>query len=119
LWEQRLRADRREREAHFVAIHFLAAEANHESDPDGPRDYASLLAPWGGSDSALGSPFADGLDYRPQNGSFTLEEPKARRISLFRVDRLIASDRRWPRWESSGEYARKFPEQEAPPHGYE
>ncbi len=71
-----------------------------------------------GETSGLMKPFPDGLVYRPQGKSFTLEEPGARWISWLRKDRLVATDRRWPRWESSGEHARKFPEQVIPP-GFE
>lgn len=114
-----LEVQRKERESHFVAIHFLAEEVSQEGNPEGPRDYRRLLEFWGGTaGSSLGDPFVDGLDYRPLGGGFILEEPRRRRVSLLRSDRLIATDRNWPRWESTGEYARKFPGQEVPPPGY-
>ncbi|MBB5353139.1 hypothetical protein HNR46_003392 [Haloferula luteola] len=119
MWQRRLLADRREREAHFVAIHFLAVEARQEADSDGPTDYETLLESWGGPNSELGRPFVEGLDYEPLNGAFSLAEPNPRRVTLLRSDRLIATDQNWPRWEQSGEYARKFPEQDVPPLGFQ
>ena len=118
--DQRLKAQRSEREAHFVTIHFIAAEAAAEAEDDeGAKDLEGLLRLSGGKDSVLLRPFPQGLVYKPNGGSFTLEEPRARNISLLKKDRLIGTDRKWPRWESSGEYARKFPEQEVPGKGYE
>ena len=115
--QQRLVADRDERERNIIAIHFLAAQANY--DGERAMDIDGLLKHFGGKDSVLMRPFPDGLVYKGDGESFTLEEPRPRRISLFRKDRLIATERKWPRWESSGEYARKFPEQEVPVSGYE
>jgi hypothetical protein len=115
---QRLKAQRWEREANFIALHFLAAVAAGE-DGEGAKDLGELLRLYGGKDSVLLRPFPHGLVYKPNGDSFTLEEPQAQSISLLKKDRLIGSDRKWPRWESSGEYARKFPEQQVPENGYE
>jgi hypothetical protein len=118
VWSQRLASERQERERHFIAIHFLAAEAAMEDGED-PKDFDGLLRSSGGRTSPLARPFPDGLLYRRNGSSFTLEEPEARRVSLLRTDRLLGSDRSWPRWESSGVPAKKFPEQQVPPSGYE
>lgn len=119
VWRRNLEIGCRERESHFVAAYFLAGEASREVDPDGPKNIDDLMRPYGGSQSGLLKPFVDGLVYHPQGETFTLEEPSSHRVSLFRSDRLISTDRKWPRWESTGEFARKFPEQKAPTTGYE
>lgn len=119
VWSRNLEMGCRERESHFIAAYFLAGEASREVDPDGPKNIDDLMRPCGGFESGLLKPFADGLVYHPQGETFTLEEPSSHRVSLFRSDRLISTDRKWPRWESTGEFARKFPEQKVPPPGYE
>ncbi len=118
IWNRRLGADRQERESHFIAIYFLAAEATQEGE-DGPNNDEELVSLWSGPNSPLGKPFPDGLVYRRHGSSFTIEEPEARWISLLRKDRLVGSERKWPRWESSGGYARKMDGSEVPPAGYE
>ena len=118
-WNHELISERQDRESHFIAVHYLAASAAQENDPHGPTDFDALLAPWGGRGSALGKPFPDGLVYRPRGTSFTLEEPVARLVSLLRKDRLIATERKWPRWESAGDYARKAPGDPVPKQEYE
>jgi hypothetical protein len=115
---QRLMADRSNRESSFIAIHFIAADAATE-DGDAPENLESLLKHFGGKESVLLKPFPDGLVYQAGGGSFTLEEPRARRITLLKKDRLTGSDRKWPRWESSREYARKYPQQQVPVSGFE
>ena len=119
LWisDQRLKAKRWEREANFVTLHFLVAIAAEE-EGEATRDLDSLLELYGAG-TVLMRPFPDGLVYQWKGKSFTLEEPRARSVSLLKRDRLIATDRRWPRWERSGEYARKFPGQVVPDRGYE
>ena len=116
--DQRLKAQRSEREANFIALHFLAAGEAKEYG-EGSKILENLLRFPGGNRDGLLRPFPQGLVYKPNGGSFTLEEPRGRNISLLKKDRLIGTDRKWPRWESSGEYARKFPEQEVPGKGYE
>ena len=118
IWNKRLGDDRQQRESHFIAIHFLAAEATQEGE-DGPKDYEELVSRWSGPNSLLAKPFPDGLVYKPHGSSFTLEEPQARWISLLRKDRLVGSERKWPRWESSREYAKKLACSKVPPKGYE
>jgi hypothetical protein len=118
IWNRRLGADRQQRESHFIAIHFLAAEATQEGE-DGPKNYEELVSLWSGPNSPLGKPFPDGLVYKPHGSSFTLEEPQARWISLLRKDRLVGSERKWPRWEPSGDYAKKMASSKVPPKGYE
>ena len=115
---RRLEAERQERESHFIAIHFLAAEATQQGD-DGPKDYEELVRLGSGPNSPLAAPFPDGLIYKPHGSSFTLEEPNARWISLLQRDRLVGSERKWPRWESSGEFAKKMASSKVPPKGYE
>lgn len=116
--KQRLAAERDERQGDFIAIHFIAVGAASEYG-EMPKDLDGLLEHHGGKHSVLMRPFPDGLVYKTDGDSFTLEEPRARRVSLFKKDRLIGTNRKWPRWEDSGEYARKFPEQEVPASGYE
>lgn len=117
--DQRFAGQKRARESHFIAIHVLATDALRERDAAGPLDYDGLLEPWGGRQGGLGKPFPDGLVFRIEKGGFLLEEPGRRRISLFQSDRLMATDRKWPRWETSGELARKWSEQAVPSDGFE
>ena len=119
VWNQRLDVERRSREAHFVSIHFLVSEAVQEGPEFVREDLNQLLDPFGGLDSGLMEPFADGLLFRPAGQRFVLEEPAERRVSWRSWDRLVATERDWPRWEKSGKLARKFVGQEVPPRGYE
>jgi len=114
---QQISASRHERESTFIMLHFMIAGAL--ADGDAPKDFESFLQPFGGRQSGLMKSFPDGLVYKADGSSFTLEEPRPREVALFKKDRLIASERKWPRWESSGEYARKFAGQEVPASGYE
>lgn len=112
---------RREREAYFITIHYLAGSILREKGPSDPKNFDDLIRPYDGMHTNLSELFPEGLVYRREGKSFILEEPYAQRVSLFRSDRLIATDKKWPRWERSGEYANKFPEKgpfELPP-GYE
>ena len=118
VWKRYLEVGRQARESHFVAVYFLAGEASREVDPDGPKNIDDLVRLYGCPESGLLQPFPLGLVYHPQGETFTLEEPTSRRVSIFRSDRLISTDRKWPRWESTGEFARKFSGQEVPPPGY-
>lgn len=121
LRHQYLDSVKREREAYFISIHWLAANAVLEGDPEGPENFDDLIRPYEGMHASIAELYPEGLVYLPQATSFTLEEPSARPVSLFHSDRLIATDKKWPRWEDSGEYANKFPE-EGPfvlPPGYE
>ncbi|MES2996731.1 MAG: hypothetical protein V4733_07970 [Verrucomicrobiota bacterium] len=52
-------------------------------------------------------PFPEGLHYQASGKSFILAEPRPRWISLFRKDRLIATDSKLPSWERSRELAPK------------
>lgn len=52
-------------------------------------------------------PFPLGLDFKWTDRGWTLTEPAPRRVSLFRQDRLVASDKDFPHWEASGERASK------------
>jgi len=114
---QQISASRHERESTFIMLRFMIAAALE--DGDAPKDFDSFLQPFGGRQSGLLKSFPDGLVYKTDGSSFTLEEPRPREVELFKKDRLIASERKWPRWESSGEYARKFAGQEVPASGYE
>ncbi|RYD35738.1 MAG: hypothetical protein EOP85_18780 [Verrucomicrobiaceae bacterium] len=117
LWDRHLSNGREERERHFIAVHTIASEASWDAQ-DAPADLAALLDKSAGARSLM-RPFPESLIYRPEGASFTLEEPRARLISWLRRDRLIATDRNWPRWETSGLYARKSSDQEVPPSGFE
>ena len=111
----RIRIDREERERHFISVHFVAIEALSAPDDDAPKTIEELMERYaGGPDSALLRPFRHGLTYRPVNGGFELSEPKKEFVTLFRRDRLIASDHAWPHWESSGRKIWKFPGQKIP-----
>ena len=118
VWSRYLEIERQARESHFIAAYFLAGEELKEVDQAASKNIDDLIKSYGGSESALLMPFADGLVYNPQGRKFTLEEPTSRRVSLFRSDRLISTDQKWPRWQATGRLARKFPEQEVPPLGY-
>lgn len=111
---KRLIAQKQQRERHMVVVYYLALM----SDSKHPRTYATNLdgtvQEFGAAVSALLKPFPDSPVYHGSGKTFTLEEPRPRRVSLFHSDRLIATESKWPRWEYSGEYARKFPEQEIP-----
>jgi len=119
VWDRNLAAEMRERESNFIAIHFLASEILREGSSAGPRDFGGLLKLHGGPSSTLAKPFPNGLLYHSDKTSFILEEPEARRVSIFRSDRLVATERKWPLWEVAQRYARKFPEQPVPPEGFE
>ena len=116
--DQRLKALKREREAHFLT---LLSMAEYGAEENGAEENVleNVLKSSGGNDYRFLKPFPDGIVYKTNGKSFTLEEPGTRFVSLLKKDRLIATDRKWPRWESSGEYARKFPGQEVPGKGYE
>ncbi|MEK7951769.1 hypothetical protein WKV53_14725 [Luteolibacter sp. Y139] len=120
IWRQRLVVEREDREAYFVTIHFLAAAAAGEGE-DAPKDLEEVFngSAGKGGGAVLMKHFPDGLVYKADGESFTLEEPRVRYVSLWKKDRLIGTDKRWPRWEGSGEYARKFAGQEVPGSGYE
>lgn len=125
LWSRFVRMERGAREGHFITIHFLAHEASLEAswgdladDPKPPEDIDGLLLASGGQAGRL-QHFPYGIVYRPQGSSFTLEERRPAWVSLWGKDRLVATERKWPRWEATGEYARKFPDQAVPPSGFE
>jgi hypothetical protein len=99
-----LRSVRQEREAHFIAIHFLVMDYMRESYGGFPKTWSESPATEGG----LMSPFPDGLSYTSDGTTFSLAEPKPRFVSLFCKDRLVASDKTAPHWESSGIPASKF-----------
>lgn len=87
---RRLAAERREREAHFIAIHAVAMEARANAGV--PEDFDGLMEAHGGRESPLPRPFPDGLVFHVQGASFLLEEPRARPVSLWRKDRLVATN---------------------------
>ncbi len=113
----RIRIDREERERHFVTVHFIAMESVGAPDDEAPKTIEELMEMYaGGSHSALLKPFSNGLEYRRTDGGFEIAEPRQDTVSLLRRDRLIASDRDWPHWESSGAKVWKFPGQAIPPN---
>ncbi len=117
IFSNRIRIERGERERHFVSVHFLAIAAMkefHDDEPT-PENIDDLLERSGGGPGLLLlKPFDDGLTYRAVGKGFKLAEPHRRLTSLFRRDRLVASDHEWPHWEVSGAYAWKFPGQTIP-----
>ena len=116
--ERSIRINCEERERCFVAVHFIAMGAAREPDDEAPKTIQELMKRHGwGPSSALLKPFSHGLIYQAAEGGFELAEPSKEFVSLFRRDRLIASDSAWPHWESSGRMAWKFPGQKIPP-GY-
>jgi hypothetical protein len=114
----RIRIDREERERHFVTVHFIAMESVGAPDDEVPKTIEELMEMYagGGSHSSLLKPFTHGLEYRRTGGGFEIAEPRRETVSLLRRDRLIASDRDWPHWESSGAKVWKFPGQTIPPN---
>lgn len=120
VWSHRLAAERQSRESHFIAIHFRATELAREDDKRVPKSFDQLVGRLvGGADSGLLKPFPEGLIFRSEGSHFTLEEPRASRISFRRADRLVATDSIWPHWERSGDVARKFQGQEVPAPGHD
>ena len=113
----RIRFAREDRERHFISIHCVAMEAAMASDDEAPKTIEELMKMYtgGGVDSVLLKPFRNGLTYRRTPGGFEISEPHREFVSLFRRDRLIASDRDWPHWESSGIKVWKFAGQKVPP----
>lgn len=114
----RIRIDREERERHFVTVHFIAMESIGASDDEAPKTIEELMKIYAGNEShsALLKPFSNGLEYRRTDGGFEIAEPRQKAVSLLRRDRLIASDRDWPHWESTGMKVWKFPGQTIPPN---
>jgi hypothetical protein len=104
-----LNADKLARESYFVSIHMAMLQAQSDGDI---RPLNAILEDYG---PGLLEPFPDGLLYHSDGSSFTLAEPAPCRISLFRKDRLIATDREFPRWEVSHEYATKYGQKLFPP----
>ena len=112
----RIRIDREDRERHFVAVHCVAMESVIASDDKGPSTIQELMEVYaeGGINSALLKPFRHGLIYQRKPRGFEIFEPQQEFVSLFRCDRLVASDYDWPHWESSGIKVWKFPGQQVP-----
>jgi hypothetical protein len=104
-----LRSVRQEREAHFISIHFLVMDHYREYYNGFPKTWSESI-PSSATEGGLMSPFPDGLIYKSDGTTFSLEEPKPRFVSFFRKDRLVASDKAAPHWESSGIRASKFRE---------
>lgn len=118
VFDRRIRADAETRASSFIATHFLAMETLSDSLAESPQDISELSERFGGSmNSVILATFPGGLDFHTHPRGFDLAEPKPRRISLFRSDRLVASDTEWPHWEKSGTKAWKYEGQEIPP-GY-
>ena len=113
-----IRIDREDRERHFVAVHFVAMESVIASDHEAPKTIREMMEVYSGEgvDSALLKPFRHGLIYKRKPRGFEIFEPQQEFVSLFRRDRLVASDCDWPHWESSGIKVWKFPGQQVPPN---
>ncbi|NWK57636.1 hypothetical protein HW115_18610 [Verrucomicrobiaceae bacterium N1E253] len=107
IYNQNLKAKATDREATIVSIYYLAICSLDEDSASRPQNIEELLVHYGGSDSVLLEPFEDGLSFELTETGFILAEPKAQRISLFKRDRIVADERKWPHWKASGEYARK------------
>ncbi|MES2657296.1 MAG: hypothetical protein V4689_01700 [Verrucomicrobiota bacterium] len=124
IFNQHLSIDTRQRESHFISLHYLAMEASREMEiafeDDPPSTLDELMETYAGvgKNSWLMKPFPDGLIYHVEGYSFTLEEPEARWVSLFRRDRIVGSGSQWPKWEVSGKWVRKFEGQVVPPAGF-
>ena len=112
LWSRGLNNQKLERESYFISIHYAIASALLENDD---RPLESILRDYCGDTSRILRPFPKGLSYHSDGSTFTLAEPTPRPISLFRKDRLVASDRDRPRWEFSREYATKYGQKLFPP----
>jgi hypothetical protein len=104
-----LRSVRQQREAHFIAIHFLVMDHMREHYDGFPKTWSEII-PSSATEGGLMSPFPNGLIYKSDGTTFSLAEPKPRFVSFFRKDRLVADDKTAPHWESSGIRASKFRE---------
>lgn len=114
--DQQYRSSRQQRESHFISIHYLATQAMAAEDTGSRMDLEDLIEPYGAA--PLLEAFPDGLLYECHPYGFRLEEPEGRRISCFHTDRLVSTETDWPRWESSGELAKKSANHVVPPSGY-
>jgi len=113
--DRRIRTDAEIRAANFITAHYLVRRAAIDTLDPPPNDIRKVLnRSWGGNDHPLLKYFPDGLIFKVTPPGFRLEEPEARRISLFHSDRLVASDTEGPQWEKSGTKVWKFEGQEIP-----
>jgi hypothetical protein len=109
---QHLKARTASRESSFIAIHYLVAAMMDEGQS--PNGLDAVFTDYGEAGGGLLKDFPQGLVFHREGRKFRLEENDASRVSLFRSDRLVATDELWPRWERSGELAKKFESQKVP-----
>jgi hypothetical protein len=102
------------RERHFISIYYLAKEYVLDRGSDEPASFESLVRDYGGTDGALAQPFSNGLKYNLHGTKFILEEPQQEHVSLFRKDRLVATELNRPYWERTGKQAKKRNEEAEP-----
>ena len=103
------------RASRFITLQYIVMrESNDTLDPP-PNDIRKLLELSGhGKNHPLLKPFPEGLILEFTENGFRLEEPAPRFVSLFRSDRLMATESLWPHWERSGESVFKYNGQEIP-----
>lgn len=104
--DQQLHIEAEEREAYFISAYSITIEAMTEE----PAENFAELATRPGFSAFMPSlmrPFPQGLELKTTGGVWTLAEPAPRKVSLFREDRLVASETDFPHWEASGIRATK------------
>ena len=118
IWKRYIEMEVEQRTAHFISLYFIAqSAARTDLDEVRPKNISDLMESRGGLKSPMLAPFPDGLIYEPTEIGFSLREPSPRRVSFFRSDYLVGSDKKWPHWHSTGELIRKFEDQKIP-EGY-
>ena len=117
--DRSIRGASSDREAWFISAHFVAmCPLSEETPDDPPRTLSDLLKEYTDCEALMMKRFPQGLVYHPTNKGFVLDEPTPRYVSLFYRDRLVSTEKKWPRWEKSHKIATKFPGQQVPP-GFE
>jgi len=103
-----LRGASSEREAWFISTYYAAMCPLSEVPPDNPpRTLSDLLKKYTDCESLLMKRFPQGLIYQSTREGFVLEEPTLHFISLFERDRLVSTEKQFPRWEKSHKLATK------------
>lgn len=111
-----IRINREKRERYFVDIHCIAMQSVVDPVAEPPNTIHEMMEIYAGEGvgSVMLKPFRNGLTYQRTPRGFMISEPQREFVSLFRRDRLVATDRDWPHWESSGIKVWKFPGQQVP-----
>ena len=113
LEDRRLQAHAKERECYMVSMQCVLYTAMHELEEVGDAGSYGVekVFEMGMMDEAFKEPlarmFPEGFECRLSSAGYELREPGLRRVSLFRRDRLVVSDKEPARWERSGRRATK------------